>query len=411
MTVPSLDEFWGLDGGGTPVSGPEAVGTRWQRVEIDAGAHGLDELCAGRPPLLPLGEEPEGEPLVTGRLESGERVTLAARGVGGVRLAFAADHAVAELVGRAALSPAAPLTARLPVPYRLAPAPLRRLGRDLAVRRQKRSLAGGYPAWPVESSVEFVRHLWRHVRGRDGAGFAWPEGKRFALVLTHDVDSAGGLQRAAEIAEEETRRGLRSCWYVVGADEPLDDDALAALRAGGHEIGLHDAHHDNRGPFLGPAELGRRLDEVGDLVRRHEIRGYRSPTLLRTDAMYEALSGRFAYDSSMPDTGLLPQRNGCATVFPLAWGGVPVVPLTLPSDGQLISLGLSGEEIFARWVEKAEWVARVGGVAMILTHPEPGFSAEPEPRAAYLRFLDWAAARDDAWHTLPAELAEWWARR
>jgi hypothetical protein len=85
--------------------------------------------------------------------------------------------------------------------------------------------------------------------------------------------------------------------------------------------------------------------------------------------------------------------------------------LTLPSDGQLASLRLDAAEIAARWIAKAEWVRQAGGIAMILTHPEPGFSAEPPLRDAYRRFLAWAVAQDDAWHALPREVAEHWAGR
>jgi hypothetical protein len=48
---------------------------------------------------------------------------------------------------------------------------------------------------------------------------------------------------------------------------------------------------------------------------------------------------------------------------------------------------------------------------MVLTHPEPGFSATPALQSAYERFLGWAAARDDAWFALPREVADRLAER
>jgi hypothetical protein len=141
------------------------------------------------------------------------------------------------------------------------------------------------------------------------------------------------------------------------------------------------------------------------------MRGFRSPSMLRSPALYDALRGRFEYDSSIPDTGLLPSRNGCATVFPLEVGGVPVLPLTVPPDGQLMSRGLDPDAVVAQWIEKAEWIRSLGGVAVLLTHPERGFVAEPSMRAAYRRFLDWAAAQDDAWHALPREVVAHWSER
>jgi hypothetical protein len=135
--------------------------------------------------------------------------------------------------------------------------------------------------------------------------------------------------------------------------------------------------------------------------------------MLRTAPLYEVLAERFAYDSSIPDSGLLPARNGCATVFPFRRGGLPILPLTLPPDGQLLGRGLDAAGVLAAWVAKAEWVKGLGGVAMHLSHPEEGFSASPEMRAAGRDFLDWVAAEaaGDAWHATPAEIAEHWESR
>jgi peptidoglycan/xylan/chitin deacetylase (PgdA/CDA1 family) len=409
------DRFWGLPpgdrvavGGGPPVA-------EWAPVLLDGDERAPADLAAGLAVTVPQLRAVEGEPLVTGRLASGAAATLAARRADGtVELAFDPDAAVAALTERASLTPRPPLSARLPFRYRRVPEPLRRLVRSVLVRGRRRG-AAGFPAWPVEPSVEVLRTI--HLRARQATEPAlspapfWPEGKRFALVLTHDVDSGDGLRIGEALAAMEQARGLRSTWYVVGRDWPVDSDRLDALRAAGHEIGLHDAHHDNRGPFLDPAQLGARLDECSDLIERHGMRGYRSPSMLRTDALYAALAGRFAYDTSIPDTGLLPAPNGCATVFPIRRGEMPVLPLTLPPDGQLAGMGLDAAEIARRWIAKAEWIARAGGIAMALTHPEPGFSAEPELQRAYERFLDWAAARDDAWHATAAEVHEQLAGR
>jgi peptidoglycan/xylan/chitin deacetylase (PgdA/CDA1 family) len=299
------------------------------------------------------------------------------------------------------------------VSYRIAPAWLRRRVRDLAVARRRRTMGAGFPAWPVEPSVEVLRAVYVAARRALGATpqALWPDGRRYAIVLTHDVDDPTALEVARALAADEREHGLRSAWYVVGADGAPDLDGLDALHAAGHEIGLHDAHHDNRGPFLRSDALADRLDACAPLVERYGMRGYRSPSMLRTPALYGALAGRFAYDSSIPDTGLLPARNGCATVLPLECHGVPVLPLTLPSDGQLLSLGLDAEAIAQHWIAKAEWVRGAGGVAMLLTHPEPGFAAEPAVREGYRRFLAWAAAQDDAWHALPHEVAARWSGR
>lgn len=379
---------------------------------LDTAPPDLLALVEHAPILVPKLRAVVGEPLVSCRDEAGRRRVLAARdSEGRVVLGFHPQAAVAELTSRRRYTPRPPVSARLPVPYRRVPGPVRRLIRNAMVGRAQRS-SPGFPAWPVEPSVEALRRIVEQacrLAGAPALNSLWPEDRRYALLLTHDIDSRRGLDLAPEIAAEEEARGLRSCWYVVGADWTLDETRLQSLDAAGHEIGLHDAHHDNRGPFLEPHALGARLETCKELIERFAICGYRSPSMLRTPAMYEALESRFSYDSSIPDTGMLPMRNGCATVFPLDVQGVPVLPLTVPPDGQLLGLGLSPDEIVKCWIAKIAWIARVGGVAMVLTHPEPGFSAEPPMRAAYRRFLDWAASQDDAWQALPRDLAAHWA--
>lgn len=405
-----VDAFWGLPASSVRV---RRGAPQWVRVRMPGGqpeAALAEPATAWIPGLGELG----GEPLVTAEGDHGP-VTLVARDDDGTVVAgFDPDHAIAELTRRHALTANRPLAARLPFNYRRVPAPIRAALRNLLTRRQAGTVEA-YPAWPWEPSVEILRAVWLHARRAAGDVADpepfWPQGKRFAAALTHDVDSAAGLGRAASFAADERERGLRSCWYVVGRQYPLDESILDDLRAGGAEIGFHDVIHDNRIAFLPPAEIERRLDSVRELVERHEMEGFRSPSMMRTDALYEGLRGRFAYDSSIPDTALLPVRSGCGTVFPLDWSGVPVLPLTLPPDGQLLGRGLEPGQILAAWIEKTERVAAVGGAAVQLTHPDDDFSASAAMREAQRGYLDWLAARDDAWHALPREIIARWRER
>lgn len=405
----AVDRFWGL-----PASTAVTIS-----AAPDRGSSTLEEIT-----LTPLEDErvmlPElrpvaGQPLIEARGAGGERVTLAAVGDGGVELAFDPDAAVAALTWRNALTAGRPLASRTPFHYHRVPAPVRRLVRNALTRRS--SAAGGarYPAWPADASVEAVRRI--YLRARQAAEPElepvppWPDGKRFAIALTHDVDSATGLTTSLDIARDEADRGLMSCWYVVGDDYPLPPSALSELRDGGHELGLHDAHHDNKIAFLDPKQISDRLDRCRPLIEEYGMAGFRSPSMLRSERLYDALEPRFAYDSSIPDTGLLPRPNGCATVFPFQRGALQILPLTLPPDGQLLGRGLGPAEVVRAWIDKAEWIARMGGAAVHLTHPEPGFSASPGMRSAYREFLDWVRGREDAWVARPSEIVEHWRSR
>ena len=406
----TTDAFWGLPPGGAVVPSQGEVTGRWEVVAASLN---------GAPARITLPERravgPGGQ-VVTGRLESGEEVALAVRRDDGhIELAFDVDAAVAALIRRRAYTRARPLSARLPFRYRRVPAPVRNAVRNLLSRRAAARVGEGYPAWPVDPSVEVLRRIHLAARrivdpGLEPTPF-WPDGKQFALALTHDVDSGPGLQLAREVAAEEAAQGHRSCWYLVGSDYPLDPAATGDLRDAGGELGLHGSHHDNRIAFLEEGRAEAELDACSATIEGLGMRGFRSPSMLRTPRLYAALEGRFQYDSSMPDSGLLPERNGCGTVFPFRNGSLTVLPLTLPPDGQLLGRGLEPAQVLAAWIDKAEWIAGVHGAAVHLTHPEPGFSAEPAMRETYRAFLRWVSSRDDVWAATPAEIVDHWAAR
>jgi peptidoglycan/xylan/chitin deacetylase (PgdA/CDA1 family) len=410
----AVDRFWGIP------AAPEVSVVRAEPVAPTVAVELLDHESVGVPSAPVRVEIPglrpvPGEPIVRARTATGETVALVARAAdGGVQLGFDPDDAIARLVARHALSARSPASARLPFHYHRIPAPVREVLRNVLTRRQSGAL-DAYPAWPIEPSVEAVRRIYLAARQSfdttlEPAPF-WPEGKRWAVLLSHDIDSRSGLTLAPEQAAEEAQRGLASAWYVVGRRYALDGGALAELEAIGMELGLHGDTHDSTLAFVSPEAIAQRLDQCQHVVERYRMRGFRSPSMLRTAALYDVLRGRFAYDSSMPDTGLLPSRNGCASVFPIEVQDVLVVPLTLPPDGQLLSRGLGPDAIVAAWIAKAEWVRAVGGVAFHLTHPERGFSASPRMRETVRRFLDWVTDQGDAWHVLPADLAAAWQAR
>ena len=47
--------------------------------------------------------------------------------------------------------------------------------------------------------------------GRPPAGWpGWPDGKKFAFVLTHDVEGSAGLDKCRQLMELEQKLGFRS---------------------------------------------------------------------------------------------------------------------------------------------------------------------------------------------------------
>ena len=57
---------------------------------------------------------------------------------------------------------------------------------------------------------------------------SWPEGKSFAVILTHDVEGPAGVANIPEVLEIERRHGFVSSWNLVAEGYPIPDDPARA---------------------------------------------------------------------------------------------------------------------------------------------------------------------------------------
>ncbi|MEE2830259.1 MAG: hypothetical protein VX498_13810 [Myxococcota bacterium] len=274
-----------------------------------------------------------------------------------------------------------------------------------------------HPAWPIESRIDTYRLSLFHQLEKDGATAPegsparWPGGNRYPLLVTHDIDTREGMALAGTVLDEMVRLGLRPCFFLVAHGYSWDEGFCDAVRQAGGEIALHGDTHDNRISFEPAERIGERLDSCRDLIGRHEILGFRSPSLLVSDALYDELGPRFAWDSSVPDTDtntLLGPRRGCGTVFPFRRGKTLVIPTTLPADDRLVLLGYQGLEMLGLLRQKWSWVRQLGGLCHILTHPEPHLFGRQVIRDIYRALLEEMLSHDDAWVATPSMVADWW---
>ncbi|HEV3363282.1 MAG TPA: hypothetical protein VG795_03945, partial [Acidimicrobiia bacterium] len=183
------------------------------------------------------------------------------------------------------------------------------------------------------------------------------------------------------------------------------DRTVAGLIGAGCEVGVHGLHHDGRD--LGSLRLlQRRLPEMRHWQQRWGAAGFRAPATQRTWDWMPLLG--FDYDTSYFDTDPFePQPGGCLSWLPLLNGDMVELPITAPQDHTLFAIL---EQTDGRiWQEKAEYLRRVGGMVLLLTHPD--YTDKAVAVDSYRDLL--AAYRDDgtAWKALPREVAAWWRRR
>ena len=275
---------------------------------------------------------------------------------------------------------------------------LRRL--RLVTRRKKYA-----DVWPIDEQTGRAPPDWP----------GWPDGKRFALVLTHDVESRKGHDRCLALAELEQELGFRSSFNFVPEGYEVSAELRAELEKRGFEVGVHGLVHDGK-LFKSRRIWQQRAARINDYLESWNAVGFRAPAMHHNLAWLRDLDA--LYDASTFDTDPFePQPDGCGTIFPFrveASGDRPgyvELPYTLPQD--FTAFILLKDEGLDIWKQKLAWIAQRGGMAMLIAHPdymafgpdEPG--SEEYPTQRYRDFLAHIQATypGQYWHALPREVA------
>jgi peptidoglycan/xylan/chitin deacetylase (PgdA/CDA1 family) len=295
--------------------------------------------------------------------------------------------------------------------YALKPVMPRRL--QLALRRAyaPRQAAREFPRWPIEPMLIDRREAELRdlvlASGMDAAPIVnyWPSRKRFACVLTHDLEGRQGIENIERVLEVEQRHGFVSSWNFVAEWYDIPDGTFDLVRSCGCEVGLHGIKHDGR-LFQSRAHFESDLPKIRAYARAWAVDGFRSPATGRNAEWMHELP--VAYDSSFPDSDPFePQPGGCCSIFPFWFGDVVELPITLLQDHTLFQI--LGERSIDHWVHKSEWIAAHHGLVNLITHPD--YLKDAELLDLYESFLVHLRAQTGCWHALPREVAAWWRAR
>jgi len=238
--------------------------------------------------------------------------------------------------------------------------------------------------------------------GLHDAAFPWPDGARAAVLVTHDVELAGGQERIPALVEIEERLGIRSCWNFVTDRYPVDTGLIAQLQSLGHEVGVHGVKHDGK-LFSSPEEFHRRLTRVVQIAKEWNADGFRSPALLHDLDLLASLP--FGWDSSVPAWDpFQPMSGGVETYRPFMLNRHCVeLPVTCWQDFTLF------EELdidaMAVWRRQINGIADAGGLINIIIHPD--YLTDSKRIGIYEQLLEFICGYDGLWITTPCELADW----
>ena len=296
-------------------------------------------------------------------------------------------------------------TAKPFLPWRL------RMGvRRLFAARLRRKVAH---MWPVDPAAATPPSGWT----------GWPHGKKFAVVLTHDVEGPEGLAKCRQLAELERELGFRSSFnFIPEGAYRVQPELRHWLTEQGFEVGVHDLEHNGK-LFDSRSVFARKAVRINHFLREWNACGFRAGFMLRNLEWYHQLD--IAYDASTFDTDPFePQPGAASTIFP-HWISAPAdsgrpgyleLPYTLPQDSTLFLL--LREKTPQIWLDKLDWLAGHGGMVLVNVHPDymnfsntPG-TAREFPASLYAGLLQTMRHKyaDQFWNPTARELAGWYAQ-
>jgi len=286
------------------------------------------------------------------------------------------------------------------------PRPLR-----LSIRRwfALRKRARVQDIWPIAPGSQQPPRNWT----------GWPGGKKFALVLTHDVESQYGLDKCRQLMRLEKSLGFHSSFnFIPQGGYEVPEQLRKELVRNGFEVGVHDLHHDGK-LYRTRGEFSKHAALINEYLREWEAVGFRSGFMLHNLNWLHDLN--IEYDASTFDTDPFePQPDHRNTIFPFwipapsdsanARGGYVEMPYTLAQDSTLFLL--FREKTPELWLRKLDWIAQHGGMVLLNTHPDyinfqNGSSGNEYPAAMYQELLEYIRSKyqDQFWHASPREVA------
>ena len=109
---------------------------------------------------------------------------------------------------------------------------------QISLRRQivSRKLNTSKKIWPIDPDSFEMPVGWK----------GWPDGKKFAVLLTHDVDTAKGQERCLKLLDIEKELGFKSSFNFVPERYVVDPKLRHKIIENGFEVGVHGLNHDGK---------------------------------------------------------------------------------------------------------------------------------------------------------------------
>lgn len=265
--------------------------------------------------------------------------------------------------------------------------------------------------WPVDEKAATPPKNWQ----------GWPEGKQFAFIMTHDVETEVGVDRCLELSRIDQEFGIVSSFNFVPERYEVPAELRDHLVSHGFETAVQDLKHDGK-LFRSRSKFLEHAKSINRYLKEWNSVGFRAGAMHHNLDWFHSLD--IEYDASTFDYDPFePQPDGTGTIFPFlvesrngTGKGYVEMPYTLPQDFTLFVI-LKKESIDL-WKRKLDWVASKGGMCLLITHPDyMSFDGQPRrfeeyPSGFYREFLQYVqnTYKGQYYNVLPKDLAAYWRK-
>ena len=273
--------------------------------------------------------------------------------------------------------------------------------------------------------VRYKRRKYSHIwpidfnAGKSPDGWqGWPNNKKIAVVLSHDVDTQEGHDRCYLLMEIEETLGFRSSFNFVPEGYNVSRTLLRDLKNRGFDVGVHGLVHDGK-LFSSRQIFDKRAKRINEYLKEWGTTGFTSPSMHHNLDWMHALD--ISHSTSTFDTDPFePQPDAVGTIFPF-WvqntsmgKGYVEIPYTLCQDFSLFIL--MKEPNIDIWKDKLDWIVEKGGMALFNSHSDyMNFNKQKNGQEEYsvelyIEFLEYIKNKykDQYWHVLPRDIARFW---
>jgi len=269
----------------------------------------------------------------------------------------------------------------------------------------------------IKIKINKYKDIWPILEkaGHKPDGFpGWLDGKKFAFLITHDVEMQKGHDKCLQLIQIERELGFKSSFNFVPERYKVFQKLRQEIQTNGFEVGVHGLNHDGK-LFSSKEVFSARAKKINEYLLQWNAVGFRAPAMHHNLEWQHELN--IKYDLSTFDTDPFePQADGAGTIFPFwvsdngSTNGYWEFPYTLVQDFTLFIL-MNANNIDI-WKRKIDWIVEKAGMVLVNVHPDyinfdNKKTLEEFPLKLYTDLLNYVKEKysEMYWNPLPKELA------